>query len=141
VKYRPATWQEDLARALDRAMERQFQWWHHDCVTAACRMAGAAMGRDLLGFIQDGWDSAYKAERVLRMMGGVDGLLNVIARMSYLDTVAPQKAPRGSLVTIRDTAGQLCAGCLVGDRVAVVRESGAALAPAAWIEAAWADLS
>lgn len=138
--YRKPSWEADLARAVDLAAIRNFAWWDHDCVTAACRMASAAMGRDLLGWVREPWNSPSRAERVLRWCGGVDGLLNVIGRMAYLSTVRPEIAPRGALVTLRDSAGQLCAGCVVGDRVAVVRQQGLSMAPLGAIEAAWADL-
>lgn len=138
--HRQPDWESDLARALDLAQSKTFAWWDHDCVTAACRLAGAAMGRDLLAVIREPWNTEHRAQRVLRLLGGVDFLLNMLARMSMLSTVDPARAPTGALVTIRDDADQLCAGCLVADRVAVVQASGFVWLVRGRIEAAWADV-
>lgn len=138
MKFRPPTWESDLAAALAEAEKKPFAWWHHDCVTAACRLAGAAMGRDLLAFVRKPWNERRAAE-MLETFGGVDGWLNVVARMAYLETVDPRRANRGALVTLRAESGDLHAGCLVGTHVAVVAREGLRLRPRAQVEAAWTD--
>lgn len=137
---RPATWEADLARALDVARDRPFGWWTHDCVTAACRLAGAAMGRDLLAWVEAPWRTALAARRVLAANAGLLGLLATIAHVNGLRReIAPRMAGRGALVAVRDARDTVCAGCLVGDRVAVVQQAGMALLPPARIVSAWAD--
>lgn len=135
---RPSTWEADLEAELARAERRAFAYWQHDCVSAACRLAGAAMGRDLLGFVVVGWDER-RAKILLDTFGGVAGFLAIVARMAWLCRALPARAHRGALVTVRPDDGVLRAGCLLGANVAVVGPEGLRRIPARYVESAWDD--
>lgn len=138
MKDRPPGWEAALARALVEAECQTFAYGYHDCVTAACALADAAMGCDLLGFVCQRWDER-RARVLLATFGGITGWLHVVARMSWLVPVHPPAAHRGALVTVRTEDGELRAGCLLGADVAVVGPAGLRRIPRSYVESGWQD--
>lgn len=73
---RLATWEENLATAMEAALQQPFRWGEHDCATFAALCVLAVTGRDLAPKFRGFYRTQRQAGTMLDMFGGFERALN-----------------------------------------------------------------
>src|SRR3569623_1931677 len=86
---------------LGERLRTPFAWGTHDCASFAFDAVRAVSGEDRFADLRGSYDTAAKAARILKRMGGLEAMVD-----ARLRKISPSEAHRG------DIAGALLAGGL-----------------------------
>jgi len=109
-------WESKMAKALEET--GAFEWGTNDCCMFVFRVAEAISGVDYAKPYR-GYKTAKGAARRLLKHGGVEG----VAINSFGEPKKPLLAKRGDAVLVK-SVDDLTLGICVGDKIAVVTETG-----------------
>lgn len=109
-------WESRMAQALEET--GAFEWGTNDCCMFVFRVAEAITGIDYAKPYR-GYKTSKGAARRLLKYGGVEG----VANNSFGESKKPLLAKRGDAVLVKSN-DDLALGVCVGDKIAVVTETG-----------------
>ena len=132
---RRCDWPERLAEAVWAARGRAFAWGRHDCALFAFDCVRAMTGVDHLAAFRGRYRSANGAARVLRSIGGVKTIEELVTGI-FGQPRPVVAAQRGDVVLIDGDLGPTLGVCL-GARAAFSGPDGLVYAPTATARSAW----
>lgn len=112
-------WESKMSQALEET--GAFEWGTNDCCMFVFRVAEAITGIDYAKPYR-GYKTSKGAARRLLKYGGVEG----VANNSFGESKKPLLAKRGDAVLVKSN-DDLTLGVCVGDKIAVVTETGLVL--------------
>lgn len=112
-------WESKMSQALEKT--GAFEWGTNDCCMFVFRVAEAITGIDYAKPYR-GYKTSKGAARRLLKYGGVEG----VANNSFGESKKPLLAKRGDAVLVK-SGDDLTLGICVGDKIAVVTETGLVL--------------
>ena len=112
-------WESKMSQALEET--GAFEWGTNDCCMFVFRVAEAITGIDYAKPYR-GYKTSKGAARRLLKYGGVEG----VANNSFGESKKPLLAKRGDPVLVKSN-DDLALGVCVGDKIAVVTETGLVL--------------
>ena len=100
-------WPERLARCIEAARRRRFQWGEHDCCLWTATVVQILTGCDIGKSFRGTYGTSEEASERIRRDGveGIGALLSSIASQWGFPEIAPPLAQRGDVV-LCDTAGR-----------------------------------
>lgn len=125
---RDPSWPTMLASFVETRRSQPFAWGSNDCCLFASDWIMLCTGFDPAEKIRGTYSTALGASRILRSLGGVQGVVTKLGEPLGLQPVNPQMAQRGDL-TMQDNGQGSCLGIVLGQLAAFVGKNGLVFLP------------
>ncbi|MEI2806259.1 MAG: hypothetical protein V9G18_10040 [Albidovulum sp.] len=127
IPVRRHDWRSRLSGVIEEALQRPFEWGHHDCALFAADAVLAMTGADHATFWRGRYRTPLGAMRILGR-GGYEDHVDYVA--AHLAEVHPALAAVGDIAVIGSEDGPAL-GIVTGPGIAVPGPSGLGFAPRA----------
>lgn len=129
-------WPTRLNQAIQAARWRPFVWGEHDCCLFAANVVRAMTGNDPAADLRGRYRSRSGAGRLIKDAGGLDALVDRMARAAGLSPIPVAYAHRGDPVLV-ETEGGPALGICCGPRIACATHEGLVFVDRARALKAW----
>lgn len=107
-------WESRLATLIDEAREKPFVWGEHDCALFAADAVHELIGIDPAKLYRGRYATEKQAGVILKRLGGLIGVMELVAGSQGWKTVEPLYAQRGDVVLAEIDGRHTLGVCLGG---------------------------